>query len=173
MNTAHLHLMLNHLPVLGTGFGLLLLVAGLLRKSEDLKRASLATFVLSALLAVPVFLTGEPASDVVERLPGVSEALIEAHEVAAKLSLVIIEVAGMGALAALLILRWKPKYARWSLPGVLALSLLAGGSLLHTANLGGQIRHSEIRGTAALAAGSANQPTATLEAGGDEGKDED
>lgn len=173
MNSAHLHLILNHMPVLGTAFGLLLLVAGLMRKSEDLKKASLATFVLSALVAVPVFLTGEPASDVVERLPGVSESLIEAHEMAAKLSLMIIEVLGMGALATLLIQRWRPNSTQWSLPGVLVLSLLAGASLLHTANLGGQIRHSEIRGIATVAAGSANQPTATPDAGGHNGKEED
>jgi hypothetical protein len=34
MNSAHLHLMLNHIPVLGMGFGLALLGWALLRKSE-------------------------------------------------------------------------------------------------------------------------------------------
>jgi hypothetical protein len=37
-------------------------------------------FVLTALLALPVYFTGEPAEKVVERLPGVTEPLIEEHE---------------------------------------------------------------------------------------------
>ena len=172
MNIAHLHLILNHLPVLGTAFGVLLLVVGLLRKSDDLKKAGLVTFILSALLAVPVFLTGEPASDLVERLPGVSEAPIDAHEMAAKLSLVTSAALGLGALTVLLIQRWRPKYAQWSLLGVLALSLLAGSSLLYTANLGGQIRHSEIGG-AASTVGSNNQAPGAPEAGEHEGRQGD
>lgn len=40
MNWAHVHLSLNHLPVVGTFFGVLLLLLALLRKSEELKRVS-------------------------------------------------------------------------------------------------------------------------------------
>jgi asparagine N-glycosylation enzyme membrane subunit Stt3 len=60
MNWAHIHLSLNHLPVVGTFFGVLLLLLALLRKSEELKRVSLGVFVLTALLALPVYFTGEP-----------------------------------------------------------------------------------------------------------------
>jgi hypothetical protein len=83
MNWAHVHLMLSHLPVVGTIFGLLLLLLAQLRKSEELKRVSLGIFVLTALLALPVYFTGEPAEKVVEHLPGVTEPLIEEHENAA------------------------------------------------------------------------------------------
>ena len=44
MNWAHVHLMLSHLPVVGTIFGVLLLLLALLRKSEELKRVSLGVF---------------------------------------------------------------------------------------------------------------------------------
>jgi len=47
MNWAHVHLLLNHLPVVGTFFGVLLLLLALLRKSEELKRVSLGVFVLN------------------------------------------------------------------------------------------------------------------------------
>ena len=68
MNATHLHLMLNHIPVLGTVFGLGLLVFALWRKSEELKKAALGIFLIVALLAVPVYLTGEPAEGVADLL---------------------------------------------------------------------------------------------------------
>ena len=38
MNPAHLHLMLNHIPVLGTAFGLGLLVFAIWRKGASIRR---------------------------------------------------------------------------------------------------------------------------------------
>ena len=84
MNPAHLHLMLNHIPVLGMAFGLALVSLALLRKSEELKRISLGFLIVIALLAIPAYLTGEPAEELVENLPGVSKSSIEQHEEAAR-----------------------------------------------------------------------------------------
>ena len=72
-NPAHLHLMLNHVPLLGTAFGLGLVGWALLRKSEELKKISLGVFVIVAVLAVPAYLMGEPAEKLVENLPDVSK----------------------------------------------------------------------------------------------------
>lgn len=144
MNTAHLHLLLNHVPVLGTIFGLLLLLWALLRGRDELKRLSLGVFALSALVALPVYLTGEPAEAAVEHLPGVAESLIERHESAAALSLVAILITGGVALAGSLLFRRAEKLPGWVSAGVLALALCAAGLLGWTANLGGQIRHPEI-----------------------------
>ena len=105
MNWAHVHLMLNHLPVLGTVFGLALLAWAMLRRDETLQRAALATFVLTALAAIPVFLTGEPSEEMVEHLTGTAEQAIEAHEDAAVVALVAVEVLGALAIATLLLFR--------------------------------------------------------------------
>ena len=75
--------MLNHVPVLGTAFGLGLVGWALLRRSEELKRISLGIFIIVALLAIPAYLTGEPTEELVENLPGVSKSSIEQHEEAA------------------------------------------------------------------------------------------
>ena len=69
MNGAHWHLLINHIPVLGTIFGLGLLAFGWWRKSEEIKKAALGTFVIIALGAVAAFLTGEPAEDTVKGVP--------------------------------------------------------------------------------------------------------
>jgi uncharacterized membrane protein len=146
MNWAHIHLLLSHLPVVGTIFGVLLLLLALLRKSEELKRVSLGVFVLTALLALPVYFTGEPAEKVVEHLPGVAEPLIEGHENAALFALLMAGGAGIVAMAGLIFFRRAEKLPGWIVAAMLVLSLATSGLMGWTANLGGQIRHTEIRG---------------------------
>jgi len=148
MNWAHLHLMLNHLPVLGTIFGLVLLAWGVVRRNEMLQRAALATFVFTALAAIPVFLTGEPSEEIVEDLAGTAEAAIEAHEEAAVIALIAIEALGATALAALLLFR-KRVVPRPLAGAALVFALATAGWMAQTANLGGRIRHAELGGTAA------------------------
>lgn len=152
MNQAHLHLLLNHLPLLGTAFGVLLLLFALWRKSAELQRVSLGVFVLAALSAIPTYLTGEPAESVVEHLPGVAEAFIEQHESASLIALVAAMVTGVASLAGLLLTRRAAKLPAWATIAPLVLALATGGLMARTANLGGQIRHTEIRAGAPPAA---------------------
>ena len=53
MNLAHLHLLLNHFPIIGTLIGLGLFAVSFLGKNDDLKRASLMVLAVVALLALP------------------------------------------------------------------------------------------------------------------------
>ena len=145
MNATHLHLILNHIPVLGTAFGLALLIFARWRKSEELKKAALGTFLITALLAVPVYLTGEPAEDVVKPLPGVSKAILEQHEQAATVAFTGIVVLGVGALTGLILFRGSKIVPNWFGSVMLVASLIVGGLMAWTANLGGQVRHTEIR----------------------------
>lgn len=154
MNQTHLHLLLNHVPVLGTAFGLGLLAFGLGRQSEDLKKAALVVFVLAALLAVPVYLTGEPAEDAVKALPGVSMPLAERHEQAAAVAFTADLVLGAAALAGLLLFRRGKTVPAWFGSLVLVVSLVASGLMAWTASLGGQLRHTEIRSGAGAPASS-------------------
>jgi len=113
MNAPHLHLLLNHVPVLGAACGLGLLVFGLWRKSGELKKMTFGIFVIAALLAVPVYLTGEPAEEGVESLPGVSKAIIEQHEEAAEVAFTAIIVLGVMALIGLFLFRRDRAVSAW------------------------------------------------------------
>jgi uncharacterized membrane protein len=145
MNWVHVHLALSHLPVIGTIFGVLLLLLALIRKSEELKRVSLGVFVFTALLALPVYFTGEPAEEVVEHLPGVAESLIERHQNAALFALLMAGVTGIVALTGLILFRRAEKMPGRVVAAALVLSLATSGLMVWTANLGGEIRHTEIR----------------------------
>lgn len=80
MNGAHLHLMINHFPVVGLLFGLVMLVVAQLRRNSDLARTGLVALVIIAIITIPAYLTGEPAHDVVQHLTGISEEVLERHE---------------------------------------------------------------------------------------------
>lgn len=148
MNTTHLHLVLNHIPVLGSAFGLALLIFALWRRSEELKKAALGVFVIVALLAVPAYLTGEPAEDVAEPLPGVSKPIIEQHEQAATIAFAGVVALGVGALAGLVLFHRGKVVPTWFGSLMLAVSLIVTGLMAWAANLGGQVRHTEIRPSA-------------------------
>jgi uncharacterized membrane protein len=144
--------MLNHVPVLGVVFGLLLLVAALLRHSQELFRTSLVAFAVCAAMAVPVYLTGEPAEHLVEHLQGVSDSVIEAHEEAAEAAFIAVLALGVIAIGLLVIFRALRPIPPFVSAGSLIVALITCGLLLYTANLGGKIRHSEIRDSEPAAA---------------------
>lgn len=150
MNPAHLHLVLNHFPVVGLVFALALLGWGALRKNPSLTKAGFVALVVVALLAVPAFLTGEPAEKIAEGLPGVSDPIIEQHEDAAKAALIVTLVAGVAALVGLWLARGKA-VASWCASSVLLVAVVAAGLVAWAANLGGKVRHTEIRGSAPVA----------------------
>ena len=105
-------------------------------------------FVLVALLALPAYLTGEPAEDVVKALAGFSRSLIEQHEKAATVAFTGVVVLGTAALAGLLLFRAGKRVPTWFGSLMLAASLIVSVLMAWTANVGGQIRHTEIRSNA-------------------------
>jgi uncharacterized membrane protein len=145
LSAAHIHLLLNHVPILGTLFSLLLLLYGLLRKSDEIKKVSFGSFITTSLVTIPAYGSGLAATMLVEGLPDVSKTIIEQHQQAALITLVTIEFLGAVALLSLSLSRRSPDTRRWLVFVVLALAVLAAGLGMWTGNLGGQVRHTEIR----------------------------
>jgi len=146
MNFPHLHLLLNHFPIIGTTVGLGLFLISLVGENEDLRRASLIIFAAMALLAIPTFFSGTGAQGAIKKLPGVSEALIERHQGAAMLALLFMEITGALSLLGLWKLQETSRPARWnwSLSAVLILSIITVGLMARVGTTGGDIRHPEI-----------------------------
>lgn len=147
MNWAHLHLIINHFPVVGLFFSILLFGVVFIRKSEELKQVTLGALVFIALTTVPVYLTGTASGDMdmVKKLPGVTENIIGTHEEVASLALTMISVLGIFALSGLIFFRRSHKIPAWFMVMLLAGTLVTAAVTGLTANLGGQIRHTEIR----------------------------
>lgn len=148
LDAAHVHLMLNHLPVVAAPLLVLFLTIGLLRGSRELVTVSLVLAAGVALVTGLIYLTGEPAEEMVEHAPWFRETLVETHEQRATVSLVAVMATGVLATAAI-ILRGSPRagsrLARLTWAGLVLSSILLGW----TAWSGGQIRHEEVRASAA------------------------
>jgi uncharacterized membrane protein len=148
MSLVHLHLLLNHLPIVGVPLLTVLLAYGIARRQRDVQRAALAGVVLLALLTVPAYMTGEPAEEAIEHAPGVATALISRHETLATIAMGL--TAGLAVLAslALFLSRRDRPVPRALLAGGVLLAVLTTGVLIPTGYFGGQIRHEEIRAAA-------------------------
>ena len=140
----HIHLLLNNFPIIGTIIGVGLFLIALLWKSEDLERAALVIFLAMALIALPTFMTGNAAQDAIKYLPGVSAGLLAAHQNAALLALVFMEITGAVAWFGLWEYRRNSKLGSVTLGVVLILSLITIGMMGNAGSLGGKIRHEEI-----------------------------
>lgn len=147
MSAAHLHLILNHIPVLGILFGAAILAYGLWRAQDAVVRVGLALFVVAGLGATGAYFTGEGAEEAVEGLPGVLHSAIEAHEEVALYAFLLAILLGVVSLAVLV---WTARdtVPRTAAGAVLLAALVVAGVMGYTANLGGEIRHSEIRSSA-------------------------
>lgn len=146
MSIVHLHLILNHVPLIGMAFVLLILGVAMWRRNDGMGRLGLVVMVGLAAVTAVVFLSGEPAEEAIESIAGVSEAMIHPHEEAAEASLIATGIAGVLALIVLGIYR-RRALPRWVTGVALIAALVASSMLGWTANLGGQIRHTEIGGS--------------------------
>lgn len=144
MNTTHLHLLLNHFPIIGTLIGSSLMLWGIIRNQTNIKTTSSILLVLMAIIAIPVYLTGEPAEESVEKLPGVLESMIELHEDAASLAIWLMGITGIVALWALFLERRKSKIAKNAFLATFLFAVICFAAMARTGYYGGQIRHTEL-----------------------------
>ncbi len=156
MNWPHIHLMLNHAPVIGVLLALALLLIGMFRDSSPLKEAALVTMVLTGALAAVVYYTGDAAGELLESLPGISEADLRAHSSMALYALAGAVTSGLFAFGALTLSRRSGIAGVWFLVLSLFLAAVTAFLMVRTANLGGRMRHPEIQKRIAL---SDRQPT--------------
>lgn len=152
MALSHLHLVLNHVPVIGAviAFGLLLLA--LLRRSDDLRHAGLEVLVLVGLFTLPAYLTGVGGQRDVANRPDVLIAAVRAHHDAALLGGLSMLLTALLAWVGLWQTRRNGRPAASVFGGVVLLTILTVALMGRAANLGGLIRHPEVTSLQAQAA---------------------
>ena len=144
MTGAHLHLVLNHVPVILVPTAIVMLLYAMASKSADLTKGALALLVVSTLFGAGAFLTGEPAEDALKQIPEVSTEAIKPHENLASFAASATTLAGV--LALVVLLTWQPGGATpWTMIATLVVAFVAAVLLAWTAYLGGRINHPELR----------------------------
>lgn len=173
INQAHLHLMLNHIPVLGTVFAFLLLGWALLKGSRDLLTAGLAMMLIVGIFTIPVFSSGEAAEDAVEAQSHVSAQAMEEHEEMAESARWAGLAGGVLAIAGLLAVRGRERYPAWVGISAVIVAIIAATMFGLTASHGGKISHPEIRGDGLLPVSSGAAPSMQGERRGHDDDDDD
>ena len=144
MDLTHVHLITNHIPVIGSGVGISILLLGMFRKSLEIQFAAYFILIASTFGAIVAYFTGEPAVESVEYIYDVSEQSIDAHADAARMTFFSMLVLAILSLIAMLIMTKKPSRASAFAQIVLLVAAISFGLAAYTSNLGGKIRHTEI-----------------------------
>ncbi len=154
MNAAQVHLALTHLPVILTLTGLTTLIVSLFIKKNLITKVASIILIAAGVFAIPVFLSGEGAEEIVEEVTGVTGSMIEEHEDIARYSFYAVLITAVISLASLF--RFSIKWKRSLNYLVLIVGLITTGLMVYTAHLGGQIRHSEIQNSSLAAESGIN-----------------
>ncbi len=142
-NAAHWHLLVNHLPIIGGLFGILILLWGIIRKNEPIVNLSLMLFVACAVFSIVASQTGESAEAYLKNLKAIDEIYLERHVAAADIANYGMIVLGLSALITLIFKRIR---AIKFIPYLILVASIAVFVLMARAgNLGGEIMHKEIR----------------------------
>ncbi len=158
MNLAHLHLVMNHVPTVGSVAALGLLLLGVVRRNDHLKHVGLEVLFIIAVLTLPVYVSGVAAHREMRDLPEISADAIGMHQDAALLGFAVMEFAGFVAWLALWQSRRQGRPAPALVAVVTVLLTVALAVMGRAANLGGDIRHPEIRAAGtAVPAGAADR----------------
>jgi uncharacterized membrane protein len=147
VDAVHLHLALNHVPVLGTVFVAVALVVSLWRKNAEFVRLSLWATMLISGASIAIKFTGDAAWEDLRPWPQPYDgARVERHESAADQATTGVFVAGVAAAAVLFIARRRPQVPAAQAGMVVTFLLVTFLLMARTANLGGQLRHPHLRG---------------------------
>lgn len=143
---AYRHLLLNHIPVIGLGMSLLVLVFGLVLRQTAALYFGLFLTALTAGIALPVALAGDAAyPEIFDGLGEEGRDWLDYHAHLAEQWLPLIY--GTAVLAVCVSLGGVYRSA-WLYPGALLVSLVSLGSITGTvliAEAGGKVKHPEFR----------------------------
>lgn len=147
MNGHYLHLLSNHLPIVGFVIGFLVLTVALLLHSRETKMTALAIIIFSTIATIPAYISGEEAEHAVEHYAGVSESIIEEHEEQAETTFILIEITGALSLLSILLTKSSHKLSVWSNRITWLMAMVSIVLLVNVGKSGGQIRRPELRET--------------------------
>jgi hypothetical protein len=151
----HLHILLNHLPSLGSLVVLGLYVLSFYQRNERLQHGCIVAFLSLALLSIPTYISGAASRWALQDRTDVDvlRGLIFAHQDAALIAFAFIGVTGCFCWFALWQKRRFDHVPQWNLMTILVLGIFAVATMIRTGSIGGRISHPEIRsGSETLAA---------------------
>jgi len=144
MDGLTIHLIVNHIPIIGTAIGIIVTLAGAVFVREDVRKAGLIIYVVTGLAIFPANFTGEEAEDIVEnRYEWVSHDQIHEHEEAAETAMTLTVIALVLALLHLFNKPSTPGFRRILLTAFFTVSIAGTVMAIYTGFEGGKIMRTE------------------------------
>lgn len=144
MDQLQLHLLVNHVPIIGALTALIVVVIGVVRKNVAVRTVGLSLYAVMALAVLPTYFSGEGAEERIENIAGISHDVIHEHEESAELSLVVMLVAAAVALATIAA-QWKGMSIASTLSYLfIVIALISAIQIARTGHEGGKIRRPDL-----------------------------
>ena len=144
MNPVQLHMLSNHLPIVGFAVAMVVLAGGFVFKSRPLLLMGCFLAIVMGLAVLPANASGEDSEEIAEDIQGISNKTIHEHEESAEYTLVMMLVAAGVAAVTFFLVYKEHSFAKFAVPVLLLVGLTANVSAIKTGHLGGYIRHPEI-----------------------------
>jgi uncharacterized membrane protein len=145
MNEAHLHMVVNHFPIIGTILAIGILIAGLLSKNRSIINTSYVLFVIGAIFGILSMNTGEGAEELVEDMPGIGWKIIHEHEELAEKMALLLDILGVLSLVGFYLQSKKNAKEKLVSYIILLIGIASLFVIQKVGTSGGEIRHTEIR----------------------------
>jgi uncharacterized membrane protein len=154
MNDAHLHMVVNHFPIIGTILAIGILIAGLLSKNRSIINTSYVLFVIGAIFGILSMNTGEGAEELVEDMPGIGWKIIHEHEELAEKMALLLDILGVLSLVGFYFQYKKNAKEKLVSYIILLVGIASLFVIQKVGTSGGEIRHTEIRNESVITTNS-------------------
>lgn len=152
LSPEHLHVAVNHLPLVGIAATCVPLIYALVRRERHTLRVGFLMCVIFGASVAAAMFTGDAAQDEIQH-GGQLDSLLDAqgrewlhvHEDRADTGAIVLYTTGMSGLVGLLVLGMYPKRALWVGMVSLILCIVSVATMIWVADAGGNIRHPEFR----------------------------
>ena len=147
MNDAHLHLTVNHFPLIGVIIALVILFVGIVKDNNSIKNTANILLIACGILTYLSMYTGEGAEEIVEDMPTIGHQIIHEHEeLAEKFAILMYVISGLSLLSFFANMKHH-KFAK--ILSYITLLFVIGAAVFSkfVGTSGGEIRHTEIRET--------------------------
>jgi len=143
MNQAHLHIIFVHIPIILIPSGLVLYLVGLYKQMRVVKLTALVIYLIAGVFSIIAFSLGEGAEEIVEKIPGIYETVIESHEESAEVALWVTLLLSAISICNLITDKIDNRLGKHFTIPLVILGFLSAITLAYTAFEGGKIRHPE------------------------------
>jgi uncharacterized membrane protein len=140
----HIHILVSVFPSVGLVFVLGFHAAAAFTRNNVMARSSLAAFGILALLAIPIYLSGDSSADALSAKPGVSQSMMDFHYGWGMAALIALAATGLVSWIELLRSLRRPPSEN-ALHLVLGLALVTLVLMVIVGELGWRINHHELQ----------------------------